>query len=65
MRSNDDTDAQAAKATRSKKAKTGKQIAEEEDSAGRPSALSVGREGDIDAGPDTQLAPGILDSGTF
>jgi hypothetical protein len=62
MSSNDDRDAKAAQAS-DKKVKRGKQWADESP-PGRAS-LSVGREAEIDAGADTQMAPGILDSGTF
>jgi hypothetical protein len=62
MDSNDDSDAKAATDSK-KKAKRGKDWADESPS-GR-AGLSVGREAEIDAGADTQMAPGILDSGTF
>lgn len=63
MSTNDDADAKAAKAKGSKVG-TAKQIAEGGMTA-RPGAHSMGQEGEIDAGPDTQMAPGILDSGPF
>ena len=63
MSSNDDSDAKASKAS-IKENKRGKRWADKS-AAGRASGLSVGREAEIDAGADTQLAPGMLDSGTF
>jgi hypothetical protein len=62
MSSNDDSDAKAAKDSE-KASKRGKDWADE--NASGKAGLSVGREAEIDAGADTQMAPGILDSGTF
>ena len=63
MSTNDDADEKAAKAMGAE-ARTTKQTAEDGPTA-RPGAHSMGQEGEIEAGPDTQMAPGILDSGPF
>lgn len=62
MSDNDKGDAEAARKS-DKTGKRGKDWADE--SPPGPAGISVGREAEIDAGADTQMAPGILDSGTF
>ena len=64
MNEDRETEARASEEDKLAAGKSGDRIAEET-SPETPGALSVGREGEIEAGPATQSAPGILDSGTF
>jgi hypothetical protein len=64
MTEDGDTEARRSEENCLAQGRRGNQIAEETSSEGS-GGHSMGREAEVEAGPDTQLAPAILDSGTF